>query len=521
MSKIIPYDHTLTLGRGYNTLNGETVGSVFLNPQWEESLAANGQEVDFFMKRIDSSESMHESLEISVGVDGNYGPFFSMEGNFQNSAASSYNSHSIFYLVRIKVRNASRHMTTASMEVRPEVIQLLKDGETPRFSEFAGDSFVSGLITGGEFYALYEIVTTDKTHNAQTKGSLEMSIGTFVAGVDIKVSFATALQEISKTCTVNLTIHQLGGKGNTAKPPENIDEIKNRAKEFPTIVEGDGAIMYNVILDSYKSLLLPKGPNYVELENKKAMLAEYAKDIMEARQNLSDLKYIINHPNEFYKKGADGKQIEFTSNPESIGKLNSQIDAMNDYIKEYFTIAKNIANSPGAVDRIFPKSKPDLADLPLRKDNLDAVILFCDKDFKGKGTYLAIGEYANSNEFHLPDNSIASIIIPEQLRVYVCREPNFISENNSDSGWCTIKTSISDIEKSDIPLIPSFYKSISSIIVTDVNAPLPDKLQKEKPKAIVEGENNKSNDFHISRYVLQEKLPERVVSTRRFKKSND
>lgn len=422
MQKNIPYNDTLALGKGFDSVKGSSLGSIFL-PDFElyETLGAEGQVTTFKLVRIDESEQIYKELGISIDIAGRYG-LFSGENNFQFSQSSSFNSFSVFYLLSVKVTNAVKRIKRYALD--PLAVEMLKNGETDRFKRAYGDSYIEAISTGGEFFALYEFYCQDEATKTDISNRLQAQYGSsLISGVEVDASFKLELANSSRKSQLKLTVFQTGGVGE--RIPDNPAELLERAKNFPSVVKENKGVMFSAIFQSYETLPLPKGPNYVALENKKYVLDSYAKDIMKWRETLNDLDYIIDRPEEF----------EFDVTDVEKGKAQMQIVvdqrlAVSNIIKDFTAHAIKCADTIAECAPFNPKQedleKVNKLQLPARKKTLDFVIIYDDVNYKGNAQYLEKGKFKDGlKDLGLKNDTIRSVKIPAGWQVILFEDSYF------------------------------------------------------------------------------------------------
>lgn len=415
MSNIIPYDSSLDIGKGYNSVKGKTLGSIFL-PDIELSgpTGATGQDVKFRLVRLEEREQLYEELGISVDAGFRY-CLFNARNKFAFAEQSSYSAYSLFFLLSVRVTNAVKHIKRYALN--PDVVKLLKEGELDMFRRGYGDSYIESITTGGEFFALFEFTCTDATSKTAISNELDAEVKGFGVGGDINVKFMKSVERAMSKTEVKATVYQTGGVGE--KVPSSPLEMLERATNFPSIVMGDKGVIYEALFQSYETLPLPKGPNYVALENKKYVLDTYAKDIVKWRSALTDLDYIIEKP------------MEFEISPEaSMDQVRAQRIATGNIINAYTEHAIRCADSIDDCATFVPPKedleKIDKTKLPARKKTADFVVIYEGKNFSGNADYLVRGEYKDG-EKDLPssNNKISSIKIPQNWQVTLFEEPYF------------------------------------------------------------------------------------------------
>ncbi len=456
---IIPYNDSFALGKGYNSLNGKTLGSIFsVTPQTEQIAAARGQGVSFEFSVIKTAEQLYESLGVSVEVEGNVGPFFSMEGKFDFASKSSFNSQSVFYLLRVSVKNAAYHINQSSVSYNPAVLQLLKDGEAERFRRGFGDAYIEGIITGGEFFTLYEFVCSDATSHTEVKAALEISAGTFVSGVDMKASFQNTIDKVSKKSSLKIKTYMQGGIGVVLS--NDINRIIDTAQNFPATVQGEGSVPYQVITASYETLPLPQGPNFVMLETQRYELVQYAKTIMEFRTKRNDLEYICMNPAEYYfEKDEAGRYKPIGQ--EDLAGLQQLLQQTAAYMSALTKHTVRCADNPASAGPFVPDAAtpmPVFTSLPQRIQRCDFVTIFEEKDFTGKGNQLRKGKYANPSLLGLTNDQLSSIKIPPDLQVVLWEHVDFTG------GQRLLRESCADLSIGTSEM-PAFDNIVSAIEV--------------------------------------------------------
>lgn len=422
MDQLIPYNNTLELGKGFNSVKGKALGTIF-QPDFElyDSIGAHGQEVQFSMKRIEEAEQLYEELGISVDVSGRYG-LFSGDNKFKFASSSNFNSYSLFYLLSVKVTNAVKRIK--KYHFVPEVMEMLKNGETERFRKGFGDAYIEAISTGGEFFALYEFYCSDENSKTQISNHLQAEYGSsLLAGVEVNVDIQSVVTSAIQKSQLRLTLYQSGGVG--IEIPSNPEELMKRARNFPSIVMGDNGVMYGALYQSYETLPLPAGPNYVALENKKFVLDSYAKDMVKWRQTLAELDYIIDKPEEF--------EIDPESD-EQMTAIIEQRTAVASIINDYTGHAIRCADSVAECEVFNPKSedfaKIDKRKIPARKKSLDYVVIYDNINYTGKAQYLVKGKYKDGlKDLGLSNDSIKSIKIPSNWQVILFEHWYFNGRN--------------------------------------------------------------------------------------------
>jgi len=127
------------------------------------------------------------------------------------------------------VKNSTISLT--KYELTDEAKKLVDMNNWFDFYKRYGNSFINQIITGGEFYALYQF----KCESAEDKKELELSLSGSYGGFSSSGSFKTALDKIKTDVNLSVTYYVIGGNQNLPNP-ENTNEIIDYALNFPETV---------------------------------------------------------------------------------------------------------------------------------------------------------------------------------------------------------------------------------------------------------------------------------------------
>jgi hypothetical protein len=166
-----------------------------------------------------------------------------------------------------------------------------------RFQAQFGDMFVRGLLVGGQFAGVIEVMTRNQTDRESVSVGLAGSYAAFSGSG----TFDTEFVETVSTHTTKVTCHIEGG---LASPlPVHVDSMTDRAVNYPGTVRGN-AVPYVALLDSYSILPLPRPPTFIDLEHQRDVLAECARLRDRDWLLLNEIHYILEHEDEFVDAGS-------------------------------------------------------------------------------------------------------------------------------------------------------------------------------------------------------------------------
>lgn len=298
----IPYSEGMNYGLGINTLNGSVLGNGVDEGAITEPTNAKGQNVSRNLTKIDTYESIEKTLGISAEANVQYG-IFSAEGKFKFTKQCSFNSHSTFLLLHCVVENPFSQCEDAQLKAK--AAELLEKADFDSFNDIYGDSFVRGIRTGGEFYAVISITDTTLESQQAVAAALEAS---FLGFGSSKGKFNSSEHNKSGKLKIQITSYQAGGSGSEeTKPVESIDEAITRSHDFPSIILKN-PVPISVQVASYKTLGI-KMPSSEMLEKKRKVLKEISKLKSDYEILINDMNFAVENQ-DFFQTTHSPKQYK-------------------------------------------------------------------------------------------------------------------------------------------------------------------------------------------------------------------
>ena len=280
---------------GVNTLTGDVAGNAVDEGALSIPTNATGQSVTYNVTLINSYEELNKSIGISVEASGHYG-LFSGEGKFQYSNEVKFNSQSTFLLARVVVENAFTQCEEPKL--KPAAAELIRLGKMEAFHQRYGDGFVRGMQTGGEYFAIFAITSTTREEQETIGAELHAKYGNFLASAEVSASSSISNSSKSSETKIQITTYQRGGKRSGISLTNDVQQVLQRLKDFPSLVAED-PVPYYVQVASYNTLELPDGPNFVDIQNQKEALKQHARMRLKLLTYLNDLEFVQDHPEYF------------------------------------------------------------------------------------------------------------------------------------------------------------------------------------------------------------------------------
>ncbi len=285
---LVLYRPGMEYGVGIDTPSGKSRNAAVLGSPTSIP-NASGSIVNFSLSQVTSDEDLQRSLGVSVSASGGVG-CFSASASVDFAQKCHVHSHSVFLLVLVEVNLAFSQIK--SPQIDPAAAAKLANGDSTRFQEMYGDAFVRGMQTGGRYYAVAEIATSDQLEQESLSISLKGSYGPFSA----KGSFSSSFSQAISNKSLKITSSHEGGV--VPREALTLEDVQNTAATFAATVEGK-AVPYAALLNNYSILDLPNPPNYIDLQQQLDVLSFCAQQRNSIWTHLNDVNYILDNPGQF------------------------------------------------------------------------------------------------------------------------------------------------------------------------------------------------------------------------------
>jgi hypothetical protein len=252
MERFIPARPGIDIGSGFNVLTGEVRGIAVGGDIGVAT--SSGQVVKSEATVVESQEQMVESLNVSVETSGHYG-LFSAEGRFGLAQQSSFTSQSTYVVAKCVVENAFRSFIRPA--ILPEAAQRMRDEGPEAFKIGYGDSFVRGMRTGGELYAVFQLTSKSTEEQKSVAVSLQAEVQGLLAGGSVESSMDHLQRSSAKVSSMSVLFYQRAGRDDSISPVTTPQEITRRLTDFPAIANSAAEGYLAQIVD-YQVLALPK-----------------------------------------------------------------------------------------------------------------------------------------------------------------------------------------------------------------------------------------------------------------------
>ncbi|MEV6521759.1 PASTA domain-containing protein [Longispora sp. NPDC051575] len=300
----VPFSNGMKIGVGYDRLTGDVLPSAgAVGPSVSGVAQAGGQQVSSDCVIVQDVETLHKSLGVSVDAGGSY-MGFSASAKVDYVSGCDFSSFSTYALVRVSVQNA--FLSLDEPVLSPDAHQLVVNGDPERFRHRFGDTFISGIRTGGEYFAIYQLTSTSQSERETLAVQVHAAFNGGLTSAELNTAINTATERSQSHLAVQVHVFR---QGTVSHADLGIDDIMRTAKTFPVDVSGERAFPYAVLLQDYSRLRQPNDQfNYLDIQNQQETLADLAKRRFEFLQLRDDYSYILKHLADF--QNPDGSAVD-------------------------------------------------------------------------------------------------------------------------------------------------------------------------------------------------------------------
>jgi hypothetical protein len=293
----IGYISGMNLGVGFNTATYD----IHPAPALDNVLAtrpvvnAGGQEVYFRVELASSTLSLTEQLSVTARASLKYG--VTASGSAKTSFLSSFkqNSFTIYVFVQVIVINEQTLLDLSKIELKPQAARLFASNPQA-FTQQYGDSFIYGLITGGEFLGVLEIESASASEFRDIKASLSGKASYGLFSGNAKATFEQSLQKITSSYQMKATILRQGHSGGL--PQITPDNLVKEALEFPSKVTGGSGFPYEALVIPYNHIPHPIA-SPLDVSNQMTVLEQLGAWRQRLLKYQNDLAFALNHEDQF------------------------------------------------------------------------------------------------------------------------------------------------------------------------------------------------------------------------------
>lgn len=395
----IPWSQGMNYGMGVNLLNGYIAGKAVAPGESTSPKGSAGQTATYDVTLLRSAQELYSAIGIDIAASGHYG-LFSAEGKFKYSNSVKFNTQATFLLARCVVENAFRQCEDAHIVPDSDAYNLLKRGQTTPFQARYGDGFVRGMKTGGEFFVVLSITSSDTEAQTSVAASVLAEFGGFFGGGSLSAGISEETKSRLSQTDYHVSTYQRGGQGDELAFTKDVDAVMDRLQKFPGQVL-DNPVPYEVQIASYNTLALPGGPNLIEIEAQKRNLEKYERTRLTLQAISNDIEFLQRHPSYFV-------------DPPPSETANDAQTFIARQITELTKRASDCLEDAAACETFALQTPPGWV-MPERKSPTPGrVVIYAGEDYNGQAQTLFADRYDNAKaELLIGNDALRSLKVPK------------------------------------------------------------------------------------------------------------
>jgi len=280
----IPMLPQFYLGEGVNSASGQIYGQAL---DFSVTQSLGGQTIELVLESVSSSRELTEKLNIGASASLNLG-IFSASAEFKLANSASINSYYTYALVRVVVQNPPQILRDPMLRGHAKDLLIARGWDG--FAEAYGWEYIQGVVTGGSYYALIEVQTTDAAQQQEVKAKLGAAFGPIKADASVE----TSLQDATKDKAVRVIVYQSAGIGDLIET--DLEGMLTQARNFPQLVR-DNPTPISVLTAEYHSTVpIPSGVpalNSLARLHQRDALQELGRAYLELRDYTRTVEFIL------------------------------------------------------------------------------------------------------------------------------------------------------------------------------------------------------------------------------------
>lgn len=319
--RTVPFKDGMKPGLGFNRLTGDILPSPAVHGKTSSLQGAGGQQVTIDCSVIQDVKTLHKALGINVDAGGAYMGF---SGSSKTDYANSFDfsSFSTYVVVKASVQNAVETFDDPAFS--EEANQLLINNNPDRFRQRFGDSFITGIKKGGEYFAIFQVTGSNESEKETVSEAVQLAFGNPLAGASLNTTIKTEMARSSSHLAINLHVFR---QGTIATADLNLEDIMKTARQFPLDVAGDMSFAYVALVQDYAVLKNPNDKfNYIDIQNRQDVLEDLGKRRFEFLALRDDIRYILKHLEDF--QNADGTPLDRAKLGQELDEIVNAINSM-------------------------------------------------------------------------------------------------------------------------------------------------------------------------------------------------
>ena len=348
-------DIGINYGVGFDSLAEQVKRSPLINRS--STMLPGGQRVDFDMKQISSSLELESSLDLSIEGSIGSGILGKVSAKASYMRENAMNQYSLYYLIAVKVKNMPNVLAQDPNFTQAAIDVLQSPSGLRLFHQAYGDSFVSAITTGGEYYGIIQINT--KSEHDHHEVAEEISAGGW--GWNAKQQLNATLDKMQRERSVTVKNIIIGGRG--VQPTIDVDKMFQTAATFANNVYNYGVPLRDEICDY---TVFPEYARiFTDLNlDERILLNRLRNNYLDYLNLKNDIDYVRNKQNQFRFKSST-KQSDLNKLRQQSTTIRETMTAIS-YAREKLISGQSTAKTLAALGITPAKNFAAQVRLPAR-----------------------------------------------------------------------------------------------------------------------------------------------------------
>jgi hypothetical protein len=255
-------------------------------------LGGTGDAIVFQLQRTETYEDYQSAFDFGASATGVFG-LFGGNAAFNFSEKRKFHGFSQFLVASVTVTKAFKKIPNPRLDATSDAATLISSGNKDRFRQEFGDMFIIGARMGAAYYAVFEFTCASEEDYTNISASLDAGeFGVF----STSDKFSSSVASLKGHSGLKIVAYQTGGSDEEQET--DIDKVITKAAGFAAEV-GTTGVPFVAQVQDYASVPLPSPPNFVDIQAKADVLANYATLRNQLVQKMNEIEYIQLHPEQF------------------------------------------------------------------------------------------------------------------------------------------------------------------------------------------------------------------------------
>ncbi|KAA8745439.1 hypothetical protein [Paenibacillus sp. UASWS1643] len=238
------------------------------------------------------------------------------------------NSFTVYVMVRVHVENQQILLDLTSAKMNDKAA-LMYATDILEFINLYGDSFVYGILSGGDYFGVLEIESKSAEEYRSIKASLSGKAMFGVISGEAAGAFEQEIRKITTSYKMKARIYRDGAEG--VLQGISSDQLIQEALAFPNQVLGGKGVPFSVLLLSYTQIPHPQSQNIQQMGDPNC-LERLGKYYERLKRHRNDLLYAIEN------------QQFFPGLP--LTEVNDRLDQIQSEMEKVEAAAKAYSSNP-------------------------------------------------------------------------------------------------------------------------------------------------------------------------------